>query len=265
MKKNHIILAILFLILAGTSCTKVIDLKLGIDTGKLVIEANLTDIKGTQTVKITRNVPFSTPNSYPPVSGATVTITDTNGKSYPFTEGAAGIYSIDSFAGTYGDGYNLSVSADGKNYTATSVMPHLVSLDSLTEKKDNYSDKKDRKIITAHYHDPADIPNQYRFVMLVNGIEQNAIYADNDQINDGRFTGVDLYQGDIEIYPGDTVTVEMQCIDKNMFTYWSTLAQQQNSGQIGQVVPSDAPTNITPAVLGYFSAHTSQIKTIIVK
>jgi len=67
------------------------------------------------------------------------------------------------------------------------------------------------------------------------------------------------------IFSGDTVTVEMQCIDLPVYTYWETLMQEQSNGPGGGVTPSNPPTNITPATLGYFSAHTTQSQTIIVK
>jgi hypothetical protein len=41
--------------------------------------------------------------------------------------------------------------------------------------------------------------------------------------------------------------------------------QEQTNGPGGGVTPSNPPTNITPVTLGYFSAHTTQSKTIVVK
>jgi len=56
----------------------------------------------------------------------------------------------------------------------------------------------------------------------------------------------------------------MQCIDQPIYTYWLTL-MRQGGGFFGSVTPSNPPTNISPASLGYFSAHTSQMATIIAK
>jgi hypothetical protein len=84
-------------------------------------------------------------------------------------------------------------------------------------------------------------------------------------LTDGRYVSRNLRENDIDIYSGDTVTVEMQCIDKPIFTYWNTLDQQQSQGLQGAVAPANPPTNITPATLGYFSAHTTQSETIVVK
>ena len=75
---------------------------------------------------------------------------------------------------------------------------------------------------------------------------------------DGRYVSLDLLENDIDIYPADTVKVEMQCIDKPVYTYWFTLMQQSTEGPGGGVTPANPPSNITPLTLGYFSAHTSQ-------
>ena len=101
--------------------------------------------------------------------------------------------------------------------------------------------------------------------MYVNGVQVKSVFTINDDFTDGRYVNLDLQENDIDIFTGDTVKLEMQCIDKNMYTYWFTLQQQKINGPGGGVTPSNPPTNISPATLGYFSAHTTQTKTIVVK
>jgi hypothetical protein len=261
----------LFSLFALASCTKVIDLKLGNNTGELVIEGNITNTAGPQIIKLSTNVPFSNTNSYPPVSGATITVSDHNGNTYPFTEGPSGTYSNNQLTGIPGNTYTMTVTTGGKTYTATSVMPAVVNLDSLTSKNDVIQTSDHKKVITVYYQDPAGVVNQYRFVMYVNKVQADDIYAFNDQFNNGRYVSIDLREDnasssiDKGIFSGDTVTVEMQCIDQPIYTYWETLLQGQTNGPGGGVTPSNPPTNITPVTLGYFSAHTTQSKTIVVK
>jgi hypothetical protein len=253
----------LLLILVAISCTKVIDLKLGDQAGKLVIEGNITSVHAAQVIKLSQNVPFTNTNVYPPVTGATVTVSD-GFNTVPFTEGTSGTYSANRFVGAPGVTYTMTVVTGGKTYTASSTMPQRVSLDSVTESKTIFNSSKNIREISVHFHDPIGIPNQYNFIMYVNNVQVKSIFAYNDDFTDGRDVDIDLVENSIDVYPGDTVTVEMQCIDKNIYAYWSTLMQQSNNFGQG-VTPSDPPTNITPATLGYFSAHTSQTKTIIVK
>ncbi|RKR83283.1 uncharacterized protein DUF4249 [Mucilaginibacter gracilis] len=251
--------------LLATSCTRVVDLQLGTDTGKLVVEGNITNVKGVQSVKLTQNVAFTSTNVYPAVSGATVAVSDNKGNTYQMTEAPAGTYSVSQLAGIPGNVYTLNVLTNGKSYTATSTLLAVVTLDSVTSKNTVINASKNRKQITVHYQDPLGVANQYRFVMYVNGVQVKSVFAYNDNFNDGKYAHTDLRQTDIDIYPGDTVLVEMQCIDSSIYTYWYTLMQQQPNGPGGGVTPTNPPTNITPAALGYFSAHTTQSISIVVK
>lgn len=251
--------------LCTAACKKVINLDLGNVSGELVIEGNVTNINGPQTIVLSRNVPFTSPNTYPAVTGATVSVTDDEGNKYPFTEGPAGTYTFNQFMGMTGRTYTLSVNTGGKTYTAQSKMPEVVTLDSLTDKNNIFDASKGKKTISVHFQDPKNMPNQYRFVMWVNRKQVKSIFAFDDEFIDGKYVNLDLEENDIDIYPKDTVKVEMQCIDKPVYTYWYTLSQQQINNPGGQVAPANPPTNITPATLGYFSAHSSQTMTLIVK
>ena len=264
MKKFKLYTLLFLLVIASASCKRDITLNLNNNTGLLVIEGNITNQRGPQYIKLSQNVAFTSANTYPPVTGATVSVTDDIGNSYPFTEGPAGTYSISRMAGIAGATYAMHVLTGGKTYTASSTMPDRVELDSITTMNAPFG-KNNQKQIVVHYQDPASVANQYRFVMYVNSVQVDDVFANDDQFTDGRYVNYTLFESDINIYPGDTVSVEMQCIDKNIYTYWFSLMQQQPNGPGGGVTPSNPPTNITPATLGYFSAHTTQTRTIVVK
>jgi hypothetical protein len=261
-------ISLLVLLFAASSCTKVIDLDLGNNAGQLDIEANLTNISGPQSVVISKNVAFSNPNNYPAVTGATVTLTDQNGIKQTLTESKPGIYTINPFAGVAGNTYTLNVLTGGQAYTAQSAMPAVVKLDSLSDKNrplNRNNGGRDQKVISVYYKDPAGVANQYRFIEWVNGVQVKAIFSYVDQLTDGKYVTLDLLEQDIDIYAGDAVKVEMQCIDKPVYTYWFDLESQQSNNFNGAVAPANPPTNITPATLGYFSAHTTQAITFTVK
>jgi hypothetical protein len=253
-----------FILTSGLSCQKVIDLNLRNNSGQLVIEGNITNLPGSQYIKLSQNVAFTSTNTYPPVSGAVVTVGDTSGNTYHFTEGPAGTYSASSLTGMRVNKYTMTVKTNGTTYTAISTMPQAVTLDSVTAENDLFNNGKNRRNIVVHFLDPPGIANQYRFVLTVNGVQVKAVFAFDDDFFDGRYVNLELLENDIDIYPGDTVTVGMQCIDKPMYTYWFSL-MQQGDGPGGGVSPSNPPTNITPASLGYFSAHTTQTLSILVK
>ncbi|MDR3695082.1 DUF4249 domain-containing protein [Mucilaginibacter sp.] len=264
MKKIYIYALVSMFAITAVSCTKVIDLKLANDSGKLVIEGNITNVNGPQYIVLSRNVPFTSTNTYPPVSGATVTVSDDQGNTYPFLEAPAGTYTAPSIAAVADRTYKMTVITGGVTYTATSVMPAAVSLDSVTSKTSNFDPKGNRRGITVHLQDPPGIANQYRFVLWVNGVEVNTVFAFDDEFTDGRYVNGDLVENATDIYAGDSVRVEMQCIDKPIYTYWVTLMNQQRDSPGGGVAPSNPPSNISPACLGYFSAHTTQTLNIVV-
>lgn len=269
--KNSINCIIYLLIVSFLcSCERVIELELRDDIGRLVIEANFHDQQGAQTVRLSTNVRFSEPNTYPPVTGAQVTVEDDAGNTYIFKEGPAGIYTTDTVAGVYGRTYSLKVLTGDTTFSARSKMPSQVKLDSITARKDEFGDNENARIISVHYQDPAGVSNQYRFVLYLNGVLVKRDFVNDDRFSDGRSVELDLPLGDddddLEVLPGDRVEVEMQCIDKPIYTYWYSLASQQGSdGPGGSVTPADPPTNITPTSLGYFSAHTTERKSITVK
>ena len=161
--------------------------------------------------------------------------------------------------------YTLKVQSGNQIYTAASTMPKLVSLDSIAARNSLFANNNNQKEILAYYQDPPGIQNQYLFNMYVNSTQVNSIFAFNDDFSDGKYVTTILFQNNLTMNSGDTVTVEMQCIDKPIYNYWFTLMQQQNNGPVGSVTPSNPPTNISPASLGYFSAHTSERKSIILK
>ncbi|HZX58918.1 MAG TPA: DUF4249 family protein, partial [Mucilaginibacter sp.] len=204
-------ICILAILLAFASCKKIIQLDLGNHTGELVIEANLTNVYGPQFVKLSRNVPFTNTNTYPVVTGAVVSISDSLGHHYNLTEGPAGTYTIDQVNGVAGVTYTLSVTTGGKTYTAKSTVPQKVALDSITSKNSFFDAGKGKKLITVYFRDPLNVPNQYRFVMLVNGVQVKSIFSFSDEFIDGKNVTLDLDENDIDSYPRDTVRVEMQC------------------------------------------------------
>lgn len=263
---NLIAYALLFVILS--SCEKVVDLNLRNDTGELVIEAAINDQPGLQTIRLSENVPFSTANIYPPITGAVVNVSDNSGNNYVFTETSPGNYSAKAVTGIPGKIYQLSVTTNQGSFSSSSKMPDQVKLDSVTSRKNIFESDEDNRIISVHYQDPAGVPNQYRFVVQVNDVLVKRIFVNDDQFSDGRKVSFDLEfdDDDLKVSLGDKVTVEMQCIDKPVFTYWYSLAAQQTSdGPGGSVTPSNPPTNITPKALGYFSAHTTETKTVMIK
>lgn len=253
----------LFIITGLSSCTKVVDVDLRNAAPQLVIQGNISDAPGPYTVTLNRSVPYSSPNIFPVVSGATVRIEDvTAGVTNILTESTPGTYITSTLQGIQGHTYNLSITAEGKNYTATSTMPSPAPVfDSLTF----------QHIATfgllfinsvPNFQDQPGVENYYQFIQNINGKAPKQIFVYDDRLSDGKYMARQLFNDSAYIKVGDTIQLEMQCIDKNVFNYFKELSGvDQNNGQ--PVAPGNPTSNIAGGALGYFSAHTSQKKKAI--
>lgn len=262
LKYLYILIAPLLLMMTS-SCKRIIDIKINADASSLlVIEGNLTNVSGVQTVAISKTVAYSNTNIYPAVTGAMVSIVN-NGLTYVLKESQPGQYTTSSLRGRAGQTYVLKVQTGSKSYTATSVMPPTVNLDSVGMTSVSVGTKT-VKTVSVFYHDPTGVSNYYRFVMYANGVQVKQVFTISDEHTDGRVVNTMLYQSDITLKTGDKVDVEMQCIDKNLYDYWYALSQQGGNGPTTAAAPSNPTSNFDNGALGYFSAHTVQRKTIVV-
>jgi len=247
-----------------TACQKVIDLKLNNRAGQYVIEGNVTNLPGPYQVKIGKTGEVTADYTFQGVSQATVSIRDNAGNTETLAEVQPGIYQTHSLQGVEGRTYYLNISVGDKTFTASSVMPAQVNLDSLyIEEVYNFS--KMVKAVVPVFTDPVGQGNSYRVNETINGVLDKNLYYQNDDFTDGKTSAFALLRPDPDstLHVKDNVSVEMQCIDKAMYKYWYSV--DQSSTGDGDALPANPVTNIVGGALGYFSAHTSQTKTIVVK
>lgn len=249
-----------------SSCEKVIDIDLNAKAPQVVIEGNITDQPGPYTVKLTQTVNYDEANTFPTISGATVTISDNVGNSEILTETSLGIYTTSTLQGVAGRIYKLKVIANGKEYDATSTINSPVNIDTLKVIKQNLP-KGNKKIIYVEFKDIPGIANYYRFIKIINGKVQPAIYVEDDLTQDGKVLSIGLIEKekyDEDIKSGDTVTIILQSLDESTYNYFKTLLQLNSGGLMNQSSsPANPLSNISNDVLGYFSACSITSKTII--
>lgn len=259
-KKKYLI-GLLFFTLYG--CKKVIDVKLENAETQVVITGEIDNRSGPYEVTITKTVNFNSDNIFPPVSGAVVKITG-NGVTDSLTETAPGIYSTHTLKGRPGKTYSLFVSAEGKEYTATSTMPQPVQLDSI----DFRSGRNDILYAVANFQDPEGISNYYQFIEYADGKKfrnGKGNFVFDDRLSDGRYINRLLYSDSSDIKSGITLTVQMNCIDKEVHTYLSELLQISGGGEgFSSPTPANPTSNIIGGALGYFSAHTVSNRSVII-
>jgi len=86
MKKLITITVFILISIISFSCQKVISVDLNSAAPNIVIEGNISDQDGAYEVKISKTVNFDQTNTFPPVTGAGVTIYDNFGNSEKLTE-----------------------------------------------------------------------------------------------------------------------------------------------------------------------------------
>jgi len=254
--KKLFLLSILFLALV--SCKKTIELDLKDSGSRIVIEGNLSNSDQAM-VRLSISTGFNENNTFSGVKNAVVTIKNDKGDQYLLAEIQPGVYT-NSLKGVPGHSYQLTVSTEGRTYTAVSHMPAPVKLDSIQVQKDILFGKTVYSAI-AYYFDPAGLGNYYKFTETVNQKKSPEIWVWDDRILDGRQSSVPLFQAESDIHVGDTVKIEMQCVDKNVYRYFTSLQNVRTSN----AAPANPETNINGGALGYFSARTTDTKQIVAR
>jgi len=258
MKINNIFRISLFLF-AGMfySCEKVIDLNLNTSSSQIVIQGNVYDLPGPYTVRLSKSVGFGQLNSFPAVTGATVTISDDAGNSEVLSGNSTGVYVTSKLQGMPGRTYILKVESGGQAYTSSSTIPNAVEIDTLYIDKSNFENYKQ---LTFLFNDPASTKNYYRLIDFINDTKQNAIMTASDLGYDGKtITGTLLYSND-DLKSGDTLTIWFESVDKGVYDYFRTAST--SNGQ--DASPANPVSNISNGALGYFNACSVRKKVLLI-
>lgn len=268
--KKYIILILSVILLI--SCEKEINIDLNKSNPRIVIEGNISNLKGECSVKITKTINFDETIPNPTVSGAFVTIINTNtSKIDTLNETKPGFYTSDSLAGISGHTYTMNVKINNETYIASSTIPQMVNLESI-QLQDSITGG------TSHggpfgggtgsnnivrmipiYTDPVDVANFFQFIVTRNDTMQKDIFIQSDFGFNGLVSNRPLR---VKANKNDIVKVDLQCIDEAVYNYFYGLNQNINQSS---ATPANPVSNISNNALGYFKAHTSSIKTIIIK
>lgn len=264
MKKRKIlgVIIALFVLAWLSGCEKVIDLKLDNAMPQLVIYGGLSDKIDNHLVMISKTYDFTDPNRFNAVSGAKVIVRNEEGVGMEYFEVSNGVYQSPKFKGQSGKKYRLDVTYEGKTYSATSTMPENVPLDSLTFKDFSFFNESST-YVAANYLDPKGVQNQYRYILTVKGKVEEDVVSE-DRFDDGNNVANVIFYDLEDLVRGDTVDVEFQCIDRNVYKYFYSLVQ--NSGGGGPpVAPANPPSNFNNKALGVFNAYSIIRKTVVIK
>ena len=255
-----------FLILLFTGCEKVIEVDLNDANPAIVIEANITNSAKLVEVKISKTASYFGTDSINMVSNAVVTIETEAGKKVTLFEVKKGIYRTWNLYPMPGRTYKITVEAEGKTYSAESVLNYSVEIDSLTQEyNDGFGFLKKGYNVNLYFHDPEEAKNYYRLKIYVNGkLDQNDadyIIFDDQNMN-GQYIELKIRRKIFDV--GDSVTYELISLDEGAYEYFNSLQELVNVNP-GSAAPSNPVSNFSNGALGYFSAWSSDSKTIVIE
>ena len=256
----------MFLILLFSGCEKVIDVNLNDAHPAIVIEANITNSEKLVEVKISKTGSYFGTDSVQMVSNALVIIENDAGNKITLNEVKEGIYKSRDLHPMPGRKYKITVVVEGQTYEAESVLNYAVEIDSLSsEYNDGFAFLKSGYNVNLYFHDPENAKNYYRLKIYVNGEldqdDEDYIIFDDENIN-GQYIELKIRRKIFDL--GDKVTYELISLDKGAYEYFNTL-QELVTVNPGSAAPSNPVSNFSNGALGYFSAWSSDVKTIVIE
>lgn len=274
MLERTIFLRLLFLNLISCllleSCEDVIKVKLQDASPRIVIEGRITNISDSVKILLHRSTDYFKSSDIVSVTNGIVSISDFKGNSQLLANNLNGIYSITNLSAKPGDIYTLHVTADGISYTAGTVMPDVVKIDTLIIDKHPARPKENR--ISIYFLDPDGIANYYQIKIfkndsLLNSYNHFDLYS--DKYIDGKVSIISLSARRFNLTRfevNDTIKVQLINIDKMMYNYYQILNDITGGENfISASTPANPPNNLSNGALGYFSAFSVNEMSVIVR
>ena len=182
------------------------------------------------------------------------------------------------FKGEIGKTYKLTVYWNNKVHESETSLISPVGLNYL-EVESVYFENDTFGIIRANFDDPAGEYNYYRTFTKILGVQKGyypflfSVLGDN--LFDGENFTYSIYRGiesisrkEDELYfeKNDTVVVKFCSIDEKSFRFWLTAEREMAlSGNPLALSDKIIETNITEGALGYWTAYSYVLDTVIIK
>ncbi len=264
VNRKYYFVWILPILLALTSCEDVIDINLDEGTPQLAVDAFITNEMKTQTISLSITSPYFENSASPRATGATVKLIDGfTAQEYLFTDVTNnGLYNWTPSISeqlTVGNIYTLSITYDGEQYQAQSILNPTPPIDSISVL---YRDAEPPNYPETGYYaslyafDIAGRPDFYWIKTYLNGQFNNSpgsILISQD----GAFEG-DASDGLLFIPPiresitpfgtvyneGDSLKVEIMSLNFNTYAFLGIAQSQLSNAGLFAEPPVNVPTNI---------------------
>lgn len=239
---------LLYSIILFSACEEKVDLDLNADSGRVVIDAQLSDASNVQRIRVSQSVAIDAEAGSTAVKSATVTVKDNLNQNYSFQHEKDGYYINRNFKPVVGRKYSLHVGVQKKQFESSSTMPAYINVET-TRIIEKEIAGKTYFFIALSFKDPAKFANYYMYTLSINGKEFRFASTESDQFNDGL--QVTHYISDLErsLSHGDKLKLRRYCVDAGTFHYWN----DYQSTNLSTAAPGNPKSNISNNALGYFS------------
>jgi len=264
----------LFILLISTllfSCTDIIELKLKNTEPRVVIEAVLNATDSTCVVNVSMSNEFYDTTEVEMLEDYSVVLTKNNTETFYLEKNSNKNYTLNNIVAEYGDFFSITITdKEGKKYTAQAITPGKVkNAIVLFQQVDNPNNNTTidengivRKILFgfSFWKDSIGTNDFYRVKMYKDSI----FLADNYQlISDEGMTSDSIFFGLREFFvEGDLVTIEIQNINKEAYTFFSQVADIQRAG-MSSSTPYNPQGNFDNDAIGYFEINNNTKITMI--
>lgn len=207
------------------SCEDVINVDLDTAAPRLVIDASIDWVKGTsgneQKIVLSTTTGYYSP-AFPTVSGANITVTNTAGTVFIFTEsGNAGEYICTNFEPVIGETYQMAILINGETYTASETLTAAPNIMETIDQDNEGGMGGDEIEITFYYQDDPAATNYYLF-----GIRSPRVVFPQYEIEDDeniQGNVVPEYYSHEDLKPGDVVNIRLYGISALYHDYMNKL------------------------------------------
>ncbi|NOQ71333.1 MAG: DUF4249 family protein [Crocinitomix sp.] len=265
MKSFHVV--VLVVLFGLSSCEKVVQIPLNDTEPQIVVEAVGKSLVGQSYVLLSKTISSSgTPSGIERLLGAVVSVSDNEGESFVFEEDPTvdGRYIHPTFSVLPNTSYSLSVTYEGELLSAESRSLTKPQIDSFFVFRSvggpgqEVGDTSNVLIYTVS--DNPDEKNFYRFVLWVNGVKENIIFIETDDLGNGEVYTSPFFG--ISFDSEDLVYAELWSMNKQNYDYFSALNSNLNQSPFS-AAPSGLPSNIENGI-GYFGAFMMDTMSIII-
>lgn len=248
--KSYFNILVILGIICFCSCEEVIDVDVPNQTPKLVVDASINWVKGTdgseQIIKLLLSTDYFSSETYIPALGADVRITNLiTDEVVQFLDNNDGDYITSDFVPVLNTDYKLDIIYDVETYTSLEKFKSVSSISNITQTTSGgFNDSLIE--VNIFFNDPVLDENYYlvkfqedidllpTFIVLkdefTNGNEMTIFFEKDDDDSDSD-----------ALNTGDVVNIELVGISKQYYNYMSLLLDQ-TEGQ-GPFATTPAPVN----------------------